>query len=104
MDDLTLQPQTLNALQKFLQEWYKDPVSQHNLWITPQNITLTNKEDFTQQIDLISIVTETTDTLPESETEIFTLQETENDLINFTKTEIELAELLTPYFESENVH
>ena len=59
MDNLTLQPQTLIALQNFLNEQYMDPVSQNNLLITPQNIILSNNEDVTQQVDLTSVITGT---------------------------------------------
>ena len=103
MDNLTLQPQTLTALQKFLKEWYRDPVSQHNLWITLQNIILSNNEDITQQTDLTLIITETDNIVVEPEIEPITLNIQEDELFIFDETEIELTELFTLNFEPENV-
>ena len=101
---MTLQPQTLIALQKFLNEWYTDPVSQNNLLITPQNIILSNNEDVTQQVDLTSVITRTDNIDIEPEIEPITLDIQEDELLTFNETGIELTELFTPDFESKKVH
>src|SRR5438477_11084174 len=103
MDNLMLQPQTLIALQNFLNEWYMDPVSQNNLLITPQNIILSNNEDITQQVDLTSVITGTDNIDIEPEIELITLDIQEGELLTFNKTEIELTKLFTLNFESEKV-
>jgi len=104
MDNLALQPQTLIALQNFLNEWYMDSVSQNNLLITPQNIILSNNEDVTQQVDLTPVITRTDNIDIEPEIEPITLDIQEDELFTFDETEIELTELFTPNFESEKVH
>jgi hypothetical protein len=101
-----LQPQTAAALQNFLQLWYKDPASQHNLWITPQAITLCDNEDLTQQLDLTPILTETVnsvDTIIEPEVEPLTFYEPETELVTFNEIESELTESLTLQIKSENI-
>src|SRR5437868_13259565 len=104
MNNLTLQPQTLIALQNFLNEWYIDPVSQHNLLITTQNIISSNNEDVTQQVDLTSVITRTDNIDIEPEIKPITLDIQEDELFTFNETGIELTELFTPNFKSEKVH
>jgi hypothetical protein len=52
----TLQPETLIALNNFLQVWKQDPIASNNLNISPQNVILWNNEEPEKSVDLTPIL------------------------------------------------
>ena len=56
MESLKLQPETVIALNNFLQIWKQDPASKNHLDISPQNIFLWNDQEPEKAIDLNPII------------------------------------------------